>query len=53
MEDLRFIAFGYLVKKIVQALKKVLQIIIEWGNSNIIIYNIAKLEAAIFSKSHL
>ena len=52
VDDLGFIASGYSVKEIAKALEKVAQTVIKWGNSNAVTYDIAKTEAAMFSKSH-
>ena len=52
VDDLGFIASGYSVKEITKALEKVAQTVIQWGKSNAVTYDIAKTEAAIFSKSH-
>lgn len=52
VDDLRFIAFGYSIKAIIKALEKVPQIVFEWGNANIMTYDIAEMETVIFSKSH-
>lgn len=52
IDNLGFITSGYLMKKIIEALEKVAQTVIELRNFNAVIYNIAKTKAAIFFKSY-
>ena len=52
VDDMGFIASGYLVKGLAKALKKVAKVVLEWETCNAVIYDITKTEAVFFSKSH-
>ncbi len=52
VDDLGFIASGSSVKEIVEALEKVAKEVIEWGRQNAVTYDISKMEALLFSRSH-
>lgn len=52
VDDLEFIAYGHSTKDIVKALEKMAQTVVEWGNVNVVTYDIANTEAMIFSRSH-
>lgn len=52
VDNLGFIASGSPVKDIVRAFETVAKEVIEWGRQNAITYNMAKIEAVLFSKLH-
>lgn len=52
VDDLGFIASGYLVKELAKTLGQVATVVLDWGKSNAVTYDIAKTEAVLFSKSH-
>lgn len=52
IDDLGFIALASSIKKIVKAFEKIATKIIALGMLNIIIYNITKIEAMVFSRSY-
>lgn len=51
-DDLGFIALGSLVKDIVSSLRKIAEMILEWGKINVVTYDTAKIEAILFFYSH-
>ncbi len=51
-DDLRFIASGSLIKKLVNILEKVTQTILEWRMLNTLAYHTTKTEVVLFSKLH-
>ena len=52
VDDLGFIASGYLVKQLAKTLGRVATVVLDWGKSNAVTYDIAKTKAVLFSKSH-
>ena len=52
IDDLGFIASGYLVKKLVKTLGQVAKVILGQGKSNAVTYDIAKTKTVFFSKAH-
>ena len=52
VDDLGFIASGYLVKRLAKTLGGVAKVVLEWEKCNAVTYDIAKKEAVLFSKSH-
>ncbi len=48
IDDFSFIASSSSVQEIVEALKKVAKIVIEWGRQNAVIYNISKTKLYFF-----
>ena len=52
VDDLGFIATGSPVRDLAKTLGRVAQVVIEWGKSNAVTYDIVKTEAVLFSKSH-
>ena len=52
VDDLDFIAFRYSVKRLAKTFEEVAKVVLEWGKCNVVIYNIAKTEAMLFSQSH-
>ncbi len=52
VDDLCFIATGFSVKELAKSLGQVAQVVLDWGKSNVVTYDIAKIEAVLFSKSH-
>ena len=51
INDLSFIIFNSLVKKIVKALRKIAKKIIEWEKLNTIIYDTSKIKIVLFLQS--
>ena len=49
VDDLGFIAFGYLVKGLAKTLERVAKLVLEWRKYNVSTYNIAKTEALLSS----
>ena len=52
VDDLGFIIYGYSVKRLAKALEGVAKVVLEWGECNAVTYDIAKIEAVLFSKSY-
>ena len=52
VDDLGFIASGYSVKELAKTLGQVATVVLDWGKSNAVTYDLAKTEAVLFSKSH-
>lgn len=52
MDDLGFIASWYSVKKLAKILGQVAMVVLNWGKSNAISYDLAEKEAVLFFKSH-
>lgn len=52
IDDVGFIAFRCLVKELTNILGQLAKVILEWGKSNAVIYDIAKTKVVLFSKSH-
>ena len=52
VDDLGFIALGSSVKEIIKTLENVAKAVLEWGRLNEVTYDISKMEAMLFSKSH-
>ena len=52
VDNLGFIVLGSSVKVIASSLGKIAKIIIEWGKTNAVIYNIWKTEAILFFCSY-
>lgn len=52
IDDLRFIASGNSVKTVVKIFKNIAKAVLEWERQNVVTYNIFKMEAMLFSKSH-
>lgn len=51
IDNLGFLTAKWFLSKIAKRLVKVRQIILEWGASNIVIFNTSKIEAFFFSKA--
>ena len=52
VDDLGFVASRYLVKRLAKALGRVAKMVLEWRKYNVVTYDITKIEAVLFSKSH-
>ena len=52
IDDLGFIASVNLVKEIVKTFENIAKVILEWEKQNTITYNVSKIKAVLFSKSH-
>lgn len=52
INDLKFIVPKILVQKIFKMLEMVVLSVLWWGFINVVIYNILKTKAVLFSKSH-
>lgn len=52
VDDLDFIALGYLIKEVAKTLGQIVIVILDGGKSNPVIYDIAKTETVFFLKSH-
>lgn len=52
VDDLRFISSESLIKNITFTLEKIAKMILQWGKTNAVIYNIVNTEAILFFKSH-
>ena len=52
VDDLGFITSGYSVKEPPKTLGQVAKVVLEWGRSNAVTYDIAKTKAVLFSKAH-
>lgn len=50
VDDLGFIASGHSVKELAKILGQVATIVLNWGKSNAVTYDLAKTEAVLFSK---
>lgn len=51
VDDVGFIASGNLVKELAKTLGQVAKVVLKWGQSNAVTYDIAKTKAVLFSKS--
>lgn len=52
VDDLSFIASGHSVKELAKILGQVAAVVLDWGKSNAVTYDVAKTEAVLFSKAH-
>ena len=52
VDDLGFIASGYSVKELAKTLRQVATVVLDWGKSNAVTYDIAKIKAVLFLKSY-
>lgn len=52
VNNLGFIALSSLVKKMIKVLKKITKKILTWEMLNAVTYNMSKIEAVLFSRSH-
>ena len=52
VNNLSFITSGYSVKELAKTLGQVTMVVLDWGESNAITYDIVKTETVLFSKSY-